>query len=597
MTADKQNQGSKRPDLSALWPEIWGLMRPRRRVLLTGLMLMAVNRLSGIVIPLSTKFLIDDIIGQKRAEYILPFVGAVVAASLVNTGTSYASTQLLAKAAQQLIAELRLKLQAHIVRLPVSFYDRNKSGSLVARVMSDVEGLRHLVGAGLIDITGGLLTSFLAGIALLRISPLLTVVAFGCAILYGLGLRWKLRAFRPMFRERGRINAEVTGRLAESFGGVRVVKGYHAEEREARVFAAGVQRLLDNLLATLNATSLTTLMNSLVTGCVGAIVMSLGASHVLSGAMTLGEFMTFTALLAFVVAPAMQAVQIGTQLSEALAGLERSREVLRVRPEDLDPERRHSLPFLRGDVRFEGVYFGYESGKPVLHGIDFHAWPGSITALVGSSGSGKSTIAALVAAFHVPHRGRVLVDGIDLSTVRLDSYRTQLGVVLQESFLFDGTIRENVAFSRPEASDEEIVRACRLARVDEFAERFHHGYHTTVGERGVKLSGGQKQRVAIARAILADPRILMLDEATSSLDSESEALIQQGLEYLMRGRTTFVIAHRLSTVRGADQILVLESGSIVQRGTHRSLYTETGRYQTLYTQQYGLEPEAYLVSR
>jgi subfamily B ATP-binding cassette protein MsbA len=460
--------------------------------------------------------------------------------------------------------------------------------------MTDVEGIRNLIGTGLVEFAGGLMTAVIALFVLLRISPLLTVLALGFIASFALALSREFKKIRPIFRKRSKINAEVTGRLTESLGGVRVIKGYHAEAREAKVFAGGVARLLENVMEALNAIAVMSLSSSLMLGLVGAIVMYVGGRQVLSGEMTLGGFVTFTAFLAFLVAPVFQVVQIGTQLSEAAAGLERSREVLRESPEDTDPRRTVKLAEIRGEVVFEDVRFAYEPGKPVLHGISFRSTPGTVTALVGSSGSGKSTTIGLIAAFHSPQSGVVRVDGVDLSTVRLDSYRTQLGVVLQDTFLFDGTIRENVAFASPDASEEEVLIACRIARVDEFAEQFELGYDTIVGERGVKLSGGQRQRVSIARAILANPRILILDEATSSLDSESEALIQEGLSYLMRGRTTFVIAHRLSTIRRADQILVVEAGLIVERGNHEQLYAMQGRYYELYTKQHGLESNLFL---
>jgi len=429
---------------------------------------------------------------------------------------------------------------------------------------------------------------------LLRISASMTGVAAVVLLIFGVGLNRAFKTIRPIFRARPKINAEVTGRLTESLGGVRVVKGYHAEEREEQVFGAGVQRLLDNVLKTLTATSLMSLSATTLMGLISAAIMYLGTRHILAGTMTLGTFLEFTLFLGMLVAPVFQIVGIGPQITEALAGLERTREVLNERPEDDAPGRTKILDRIRGKVVFENVNFAYDAGKPVLFDINFESEPGTVTALVGPSGAGKSTVIGLIAAFYVPSSGRVLVDGIDLATVKLDSYRTQLGVVLQETFLFDGTIRENVAFSRPDASEEEVLAACRIARVDEFAEALEKKYDTIVGERGVKLSGGQRQRVSIARAILADPRILILDEATSSLDSESEAFIQEGLRYLMRGRTTFVIAHRLSTVRRADQILVIEAGRIVERGTHESLYAAGGRYYELYTKQHGVESNLFL---
>jgi ABC-type multidrug transport system fused ATPase/permease subunit len=518
----------------------------------------------------------------------------VVLATAVQGVTSFALTQLLSKAAQRLIAELRQKVQAHIGRLPVAYYDANKSGAMVSRIMTDVEGVRNLLGTGLVELLGGLLTAVFALGLLLRISPVLTGLALAFVLVFGLVLRKAFRTVRPIFRARGKITADVTGRLIESLGGVRVVKGYHAEAREEAVFARGVRRLLDNVLQSMTVIAGMSLSATLFMGAVGAVVMYVGAREILAGTLTLGGFVTFTALLAFLVAPVFQVVGIGTQLSEALAGLERTHEVLRERLEDADPRRTVAIPTLGGEVVFDRVRFAYDAGKEVLDDVSFLAAPGTVTALVGPSGAGKSTMIGLVAAFHAPTDGVVLVDGVDLSTVQLGSYRTQLGVVLQETFLFDGTIRENVAFARPDASDAEILAACRVARVDEFAERFEQQYDTLVGERGVKLSGGQRQRVSIARAILADPRILILDEATSSLDSESEALIQAGLAYLMRGRTTFVIAHRLSTIRRADQILVIEAGRIVERGTHEALLAARGRYFELYTRQHGLEANLLL---
>jgi len=518
----------------------------------------------------------------------------VLCATLIQGATSFTLTQLLSKEAQRLIAELRRKVQEHVGRLPVAYYDTNKSGVLVSRIMTDVEGVRNLVGTGLVEFVGGLLTALFSLIFLLRISALLTSIALLFIGLFAFALNKAFRRIRPIFRERGKINAEVTGRLTESLSGVRVVKGYHAEAQEAEVFSAGVGRLLDNVIRSLTAISLMSLSATTLMGVVGATVMYLGARQILAGTLTIGGFMTFTAFLAFLVAPMFQIVGIGTQITEALAGLDRTQEVLHEKPEDEDPRRKAVPGPIQGLVQFCGVHFAYEPGKPVLHEISFDALPGTVTALVGPSGSGKSTIISLIAAFHEPVQGSILVDGADLSTMRLDGYRTQLGVVLQDTFLFDGSIRENVAFARPGASEAEILEACRIARVDEFAERFEQKYDTIVGERGVKLSGGQRQRVSIARAILANPRILILDEATSSLDSESEAAIQEGLAYLMKGRTTFVIAHRLSTIRRADQILVVEDGRIVERGTHQTLYDLRGRYYDLYTRQHGIDANLFL---
>ena len=580
--------------LRAVAPVVWELMRPRKKLLALGFVLMAINRVSGLVLPYSTRYLIDSVIAKHHIELLKPIVLAVLGATVLQGITSFSLTQLLSKAAQRLITELREKVQRHISRLPVSFYDANKTGNLVSRIMSDVEGVRNLLGTGLVELAGGLLTSLIALVVLFRISSLMTVLAFGFLLCFALALNKAFSTIRPIFRERGKINAEVTGRLAESLGGVRVIKGYHAEEREEAVFATGVRRLLDNVMRTLTATSLMSLSASLLMGVVGAIIMYVGAHQILAGTLTVGGFFTYTLFLGFLVAPIIQMVAIGTQITEAFAGLERTQEILRERPEDQDPNRRVVLTDIEGMVEFDDVSFSYDGNRTVLHDVSFIAEPGTVTALVGSSGSGKSTTIGLITAFHVPSQGKVLVDGVDLSTVRLDSYRTRLGVVLQESFLFDGTIRENVAFSRPGASEEEIMRACQIARVDEFAESFPDQYDTIVGERGVKLSGGQRQRISIARAILAEPRILILDEATSSLDSESEQMIQQGLSFLMQGRTTFVIAHRLSTIRRADQILVVEQGQIVERGTHEELYEMRGRYYDLYTKQHGLETNLFL---
>jgi ABC-type multidrug transport system fused ATPase/permease subunit len=580
--------------LRAVLPIVWELTRPRLGLLGIGFLLMVINRVSSLVLPYSTKFLIDTVIPKHSLELLRRLVLVVLSATVLQGVTSFSLTQLLSKAAQRLITELRQRVQKHVSRLPVSFYDVNKTGMLVSRIMSDVEGVRNLLGTGLVDFTGGLLTSGIALVLLMRISPLLTTIAMGFLVCFALALRKAFGTIRPIFRERSKINAEVTGRLTESLGGVRVIKGYHAEQREEGVFARGVKRLLDNVMRTLTATSVMSLSASVLLGVVGAVVMFVGARQIMGHTMTVGDFVSYTALLAFLIAPMAQAVGIGTQLTEALAGLERTQEILGERPEDQDPWRTVPLTDIHGTVQFEDVSFSYDGVREVLHDLSFRADPGTVTALVGSSGSGKSTIIGLISAFYVPTRGRILVDDVDLSAVRLDSYRTRLGVVLQESFLFDGTIRENVAFSRPDASEDEILRACRIARVDEFAESFADKYETVVGERGVKLSGGQRQRISIARAILAEPRILILDEATSSLDSESEQMIQHGLAYLMQGRTTFVIAHRLSTIRRADQILVVEQGQIIERGTHEQLYAAAGRYYDLYTRQHDLEDNLFL---
>ena len=476
----------------------------------------------------------------------MPLVTAVFVATIIQAITSYSNTQLLSKAAQRMIADLRQQVQRHVGRLAVSFYDANRTGVLVSRIMSDVEGVRNLVGTGLVEFVGGLLTAVMAFVFLMYESPRMTLIVFAVIGAFVVLLQYAFKTIRPIFRERSKINADVTGRLTESLGGVRVVKGYHAEEREASVFRVGVIRLLDNVMKSLTATSLMSMAATTVLGIVGALVMLLSGRLALQGQMDDGTYIQYTMFLAFMIAPVFQVVNIGTQLTEAVAGIDRTMEILSENDEFADPARSIKLGEIVGDVRFENVEFSYEPGKPVLHGISFESRPGTVTALVGSSGSGKSTIISLLCAFHSPAHGKVLVDGIDLTKVNLNTYRSQLGVVLQESFLFDGTIRENIMFSRPGASEEQFLFACRTANVDEFAERFPEGYDTVVGERGVKLSGGQRQRLSIARALLAAPRILILDEATSSLDSESEALIQSGLAELMHGRTTFVIAHRLS---------------------------------------------------
>jgi ABC-type multidrug transport system fused ATPase/permease subunit len=575
-------------------PDVWALMKPRRGLLALGFVLMAINRLSGLVLPASTKYLVDNVISKRQIQLLTPIVLAVLGATVVQGLTSFTLTQVLSKSAQKMIAELRRQVQAHIGRLPVAFYDANKTGALVSRIMSDVEGVRNLIGTGLVEFVGGLMTAVIALVYLIHTSVTMTAVAFSILLVFGYGINKAFATIRPIFRARPKINAEVTGRLTESLSGVRVVKGYHAEEREEGVFARGVQRLLDNVLKTLTATSLMSLSAAGLMGVVSAIIMELGAHKILANTMTLGTFFAFNIFLGLLVAPVFQIVAIGTQITEAITGLERTREILNEKLEDEEPGRTVELDRVNGLVEMENVSFAYDTRKEVLHDVCFRSEPGTVTALVGPSGAGKSTIIGLIAAFYVPSSGRVLVDGVELSTVKLNSYRTQLGVVLQETFLFDGTIRENVAFARPAATEEEILAACHIARVDEFAESFENKYDTVVGERGVKLSGGQKQRVSIARAILADPRILILDEATSSLDSESEALIQEGLRYLMRGRTTFVIAHRLSTIRRADQILVVEAGRVIERGTHETLYALGGRYYDLYTKQHAVEANLFL---
>jgi ABC-type multidrug transport system fused ATPase/permease subunit len=578
---------------SNIYRELRDLIWPRRGLFGIGLVLVFINRVAGLVLPGSTKYLIDDVVQKRRPDLFLPLAAAVGVAILVQAVTSFALTQILSTSAQRLIADMRIRVQQHIGRLPLRYYDANKTGALVSRIMSDVEGVRNLMGTGLVEFVGGVFTAVIAFFLLLRINAMLTIVALSFVAVFGVILRTAFKSIRPIFRERGKINAEVTGRLTESLGGVRIVKGFHAEDREAVVFEGGALRLFENVRRTLFATSVISLASTLLMGTVSITIMVLGGRLILQGRMTIGDFFAFTLYLGFMVSPVFQMVSIGTQITEAFAGLDRMHEVLGEQPEDVDPQRTRSLDHVDGRIRFENVTFEYEAGKPVLRGVSLKADPGMVTALVGSSGSGKSTLIGLVAAFAKPASGIVSIDGEDLSTVRLDSYRSQLGVVLQDNFLFDGSIKENILFGRPSASDEDVLRASTIARVDEFAFKMEQGLETIVGERGVKLSGGQRQRVAIARAILADPRILILDEATSSLDTESEALIQEGLAALMAGRTTFVIAHRLSTIRSADQILVLEHGEIVERGSHAELLAKSGRYFDLYTRQAGLEANRF----
>jgi len=593
VTADLTASRPK-PKLRKVMPEVWKLVKPRRALLAGSFLIMIVNRASGLILPASTRYLIDDVFGAGNMSKLPLIVGAVLGATLLQAITSYSLTQLLSKAGQRLIAELRMQVQAHIGRLPVAFYDENRTGTLVARIMTDVEGVRNLIGTGVIDFLGGVLTAIFAFGYLIHLSVQMTLVTFFILLLFATILQRAFKVIRPIFRERSKINAEVTGRLTESLGGVRVVKGYHAEKTEADVFAKGATRLLNNVISSLTAQSLMALASTAVLGVVGALIMYLGARQHAAGHLTIGEYVTYVLFLAFMIAPIAQLVSIGTQLTEALAGLDRTTDILNEPMEDSEENRAPILPPIVGTVQFDDVNFEYEAGKPVLHDVSFVAEPGSVTALVGSSGSGKSTIISLICGFHTATSGRVLIDGHDLANVNLGSFRSQLGVVLQETFLFDGNIRENILFSRPNATEEELMNACRIARVDEFAERFPEGYNTIVGERGVKLSGGQRQRLSIARAILANPRILILDEATSSLDSESEAMIQHGLNFLMQGRTTFVIAHRLSTIRNADQILVVEQGRIVERGNHAVLFEKNGRYRELYNRQHGLETNLFL---
>lgn len=586
----------KKTEFKKIWPQVKALVAPRKGLLVVGLILMGINRVAGLAMPYFSKPLLDNALNPAHPapKVLAHIIEIVMLATLAQAITSFSLTQLLSKAGQRLIAQMRRDVQRHVGLLPVAYYDANRTGTLVARIMTDVEGVRNLVGTGLVEFVGGLVTGVLAFIYLLHRSVPVTVTVFTVVGAFVLVLQYGFKKIRPIFRERGRINADVTGRLTESLGGVRVIKGYNAEQREATVFSGGVERLLQNVMKSLTMTSTLSAASTTVLGLVSGIVMWLGGHSVLRGTWTTGDYFSYNMFLAFMIAPVFQIVNIGTQLTEAFAGLDRTSEIMAELEENRVPGRTLKMPPIEGRVRFEDVEFAYEENKPVLHGISFKAAPGTVTALVGSSGSGKSTIISLLCAFHTPSKGSVLVDDLDLSMVDLNSYRSQLGVVLQDSFLFDGTIRENILFSSPDASEEQFLAACRTARVDEFAERFPESYDTIVGERGVKLSGGQRQRLSIARALLADPRILILDEATSSLDSESEAMIQAGLNQLMQGRTTFVIAHRLSTIRRADQILVVEAGRIVERGNHSELYALGGRYFDLYTRQHGLEANLFL---
>jgi subfamily B ATP-binding cassette protein MsbA len=586
----------KKPELKKLWPQIKLLIAPRKGLLVGGLVLMLINRVAGLVMPYTSKPLLDKVLNpaHPQPQLLGRIIAVVFSAMVVQAITSFSLTQLLSKAGQRLIAELRRQVQRHVGLLSVAYYDENRTGTLVARIMTDVEGVRNLVGTGLVEFVGGLVTATLAFIYLFRRSPTVTITVFAVVGAFVFILQYAFKVIRPIFRERGKINAEVTGRLTESLGGVRVIKGYNAEDREATVFSGGVERLLQNVMKSLTMTSILGSASTTVLGLVSGIVMWLGGHSVLNGTWTTGDYFSYNIFLAFMIAPVFQIVNIGTQLTEAFAGLDRTNEIMSEMEENQIAGRGARMHPIDGRVRFENVEFAYEIEKPVLHGITFTANPGTVTALVGSSGSGKSTIISLVCAFHTPTNGRVVVDDVDLANVDLNSYRSQLGVVLQDSFLFDGTIRENIMFSRPGATEEQFLAACRTARVDEFAERFPDAYDTIVGERGVKLSGGQRQRLSIARALLAEPRILILDEATSSLDSESEAMIQAGLNQLMQGRTTFVIAHRLSTIRRADQILVVEGGRVVERGNHAELFALGGRYYDLYMRQHGLEANLFL---
>jgi subfamily B ATP-binding cassette protein MsbA len=579
---------------SNAWQEARELVWARRGRLAAGLLLMLVNRLSGLVLPATSKYLIDDVIGKRRADLLLPLAVAAGAATCVQAVTSFALSQVLGVAAQRAITDMRRRVEAHVARLPVRYFDSTQSGVLISRIMTDAEGIRNLVGTGLVQLTGSLVTAVLALAYLFYLNWILTCVTIVALATFGSGLAIAFRRLRPLFRDRGKINAEVTGRLNETLGGIRIVKTYTAEKREELVFTKGVHRLFRNVAKSVTGVSAITAFSTVVIGIIGVLMIVVGGRSILAGRMTPGDFVTYILFTGLMAAPVVQIASIGTQISEAFAGLDRIRDLMAMRTEDEEDRRLAPVGEVAGDVAFEHVSFEYNPGAPVLKDVTFRAPAGTTTALVGSSGSGKSTLISLVMAFNRPLSGRVLVDGRDLTTIRLREFRSQLGVVLQDNFLFDGTIAENIRYGRPDASPEEIRVVSRIAHADEFIEAFEKQYDTVVGERGVKLSGGQRQRVAIARAILADPRILVLDEATSSLDSESEALIQDGLRSLRRGRTTFVIAHRLSTIRSADQILVLEQGEIVERGTHAELLALGGRYRTLYDKQYNFEMDRFI---
>jgi len=589
-----EDQKKKKLPFRVIARDAMELVHARRGRLMLGFGLLLISKLCGLVLPGTTKVLLDDVIGKHRTELLTRIILLAGGATLIQAVTGFALSQVLGKAAQRSITEMRRSVQEHVGRLQISFFDQTKTGVLLSRVMTDAEGVRNLVGTGLVELAGGIVTALLALGILFYFSAKLTLIALGVLSLFGLVLLYAFRTLRPLFRERSKINAEVSGRLTESFSGVRVVKAYRAERREALTFTRGAHRLFRNVAKTMTGFSAVSAFSTLLLGIVGVAIMWVGAHEIEAGRMTVGSFVSFTLYLGLLVGPVVQIVSIGSQVTEAFAGLERIRELRDESREDSGDADREPLPRLDGRVEFRDVSFSYEEGVPVLHDISFASSPGTATALVGPSGAGKSTMIGLVAAFYRPTSGAVLVDGRDLSRVRLSDYRSQIGVVFQDNFLFDGSVYENIAYSRPDATREDVLRAGAIARCDEFVEKLPDGYDTVVGERGVKLSGGQRQRVAIARAILADPRILILDEATSSLDSESEALIQEGLAELMKGRTTFVIAHRLSTIRRADAILVVEGGRIVERGRHEDLLARGGRYADLYNRQYGLEANLFV---
>jgi ABC-type multidrug transport system fused ATPase/permease subunit len=579
---------------SAAWSEARALIWARRWRLALGFVLVLINTGASFVLPWSTKYFIDTILGQQRADMLGKLALAVGAATIVQAGASFALSQVLGIAAQRAITDMRRRVQEHVLRLPVRFFDQTQTGVLISRIMNDAEGIRNLVGTGLVQLSGSLLGALVAMTVLVYLNWKLTALVLVVLAMFGSMMTYAFRTLRPLFRERGKINAEVTGRLNQALGGVRVVKTYTAEKREDLVFAEGVHRLLRNVAKSMTGVSAMSGVSAVVIGVVGVITFTVGGQAVIAGEMSFSDLFRYIAFTAYLTMPVVQLASIGTQFTEAFAGLDRIREIMDTAREDADPSRVVSATDVRGDVEFQDVWFEYNPGVPVLKALSFRAAAGSTTALVGSSGSGKSTLMSLIMAFNRPRDGRILVDGLDLATLRLADYRRHLGVVLQDNFLFDGTVAENIAYGIPNATRADIERVAKIAHADEFVSGFERGYDTVVGERGVRLSGGQRQRVAIARAILANPRILLLDEATSSLDSESEALIQDGLRSLRRGRTTFVIAHRLSTIQSADQILVIEHGEIVERGTHETLLAADGRYRQLYEKQYGFERDRFI---
>jgi subfamily B ATP-binding cassette protein MsbA len=584
----------KNVDYSNAWQEARTLIAARRGRLVLGLALMLVNRLAGMVLPATSKYLVDDVIGKNRTDLLYPLALAAGAATLVQAATTFSLSQVLGVAAQRAITDMRRRVEAHVARLPVRYFDSTKSGILISRIMTDAEGIRNLVGNGLVQLVGSIVTAVIALAYLFYLNWFLTCINIIALASFGGAMTLAFNRLRPLFRERGKINADVTGRLNETLGGIRIVKTYTAEKREELVFTRGVHRLFRNVARSITGVSAITTFSTAIIGVIGVIMIVIGGRAIIAHRMTVGDLLNYILFTGLLAAPVVQIASIGTQISEAFAGLDRIRELMAMPTEDEEDASRPPLGDIRGEVEFQHVWFEYNAGVPVLKDVSFRAPAGTTTALVGSSGSGKSTLISLVMAFNRPLKGHISIDGRDLSTVRLRDYRQQLGVVLQDNFLFDGSIADNIRYGQPDATLEDVKRVSRIAHADEFVETFEQGYDTIVGERGVKLSGGQRQRISIARAILADPRILVLDEATSSLDSESEALIQDGLKSLRRGRTTFVIAHRLSTIRSADQILVLEHGEIVERGTHAELIALGGRYRTLYDKQYKFESDQFI---